>query len=255
MIRMDQPFSRSADAILDYQFWSPAETITPYDDTGWTFPEGFGVQAVRVADTKVLDVPMEKITGVIRAPGGIVGTGAVFAINNTGDNQLATLRYRLKDADFQAAEEAFEASGHNFNRGTFLIRGVPDAALDAATKDLGLKTFGLPTAPTVKTHPVRAARVAVLHTWTTTQTEGWWRIGLDQLEIPYDYISPQDIAKTPDLKSRWDVIIFPPGGSRAGGDRGHADVGGSPFTKKYANAEPRHHCRPTTSARVSPGKG
>jgi hypothetical protein len=215
VIRMDQPFSRSADAILDYQFWSPAETITPYDDTGWTFPEGFGVQAVRVADTQVLDVPMEKITGVIRAPGGIVGTGAVFAINNTGDNQLATLRYRLKDADFQAAEEAFEASGQRFNRGTFLIRGVPDAALDAATKDLGLKTFGLPAAPAVKTHPVRAARVAVLHTWTTTQTEGWWRIGLDQLQIPYDYISPQDIAKTPDLKSRWDVIIFPPGGSTA----------------------------------------
>src|SRR6185503_5623141 len=70
IIRMDQPYSRSADAILDYQYWSPAETISPYDDTGWTFPEGFGVEAVRVADTKVLDVPVEKVTGVIRAPGG-----------------------------------------------------------------------------------------------------------------------------------------------------------------------------------------
>ena len=30
----------------------------PYDDTGWTFPEGFAVQAVRVIDTKVLDVPV-----------------------------------------------------------------------------------------------------------------------------------------------------------------------------------------------------
>ena len=29
VIRMDQPFSRSADAILDYQFWSPAETDQP----------------------------------------------------------------------------------------------------------------------------------------------------------------------------------------------------------------------------------
>ena len=42
---MDQPYSRAADAMLDYQYWSPAETVTPYDDTGWTFPEGFGVQA------------------------------------------------------------------------------------------------------------------------------------------------------------------------------------------------------------------
>ena len=32
---------------------------------------------------------------------------------------------------------------------------------------------------------------------------------------PYDYISPQDIARTADLKSRWDVLIFPPGGGNA----------------------------------------
>ena len=34
----------------------------PYDDTGWTFPEGFSVQAVRVTDVKVLDAPMERVT-------------------------------------------------------------------------------------------------------------------------------------------------------------------------------------------------
>jgi hypothetical protein len=215
IIRMDQPYSRSADAILDYQYWSPAETISPYDDTGWTFPEGFGVQAVRVADTKVLDVPVETVTGVIRAPGGLVGAGPVFAINNVADNQLATLRYRLKEADMQASEDPFEAAGRRFNRGTFLIRGVPDDVLDAAVKDLGLKAYGLAAAPGTRTHPVRAARVAVIHTWTNTQTEGWWRIGFDQLQIPYDYISPQDIAKTADLKSRWDVLVFPPGGGNA----------------------------------------
>ena len=35
----------------------------PYDDTGWTFPEGFTVQAVRVIDAKVLDAPMERVHG------------------------------------------------------------------------------------------------------------------------------------------------------------------------------------------------
>ena len=62
---------------------------------------------------------------------------------------------------------------------------------------------------------MRAARVAILHTWTSTQTEGWWRIAFDQLKIPYDYISPQDIARTPDLRARWDVLIFPPSGGTA----------------------------------------
>jgi hypothetical protein len=57
---------------------------------------------------------------------------------------------------------------------------------------------------------VRAARVAVMHTWLSTQTEGWWRYALDQLGIPYDYISTQVAARTPDLNAKYDVILFPP---------------------------------------------
>ena len=64
IVRMDQPYSRIADALLDYQYWAPNDPQkTPYDDTGWTFPEGFAVQAVRVTDAKVLDAPMERVTG------------------------------------------------------------------------------------------------------------------------------------------------------------------------------------------------
>ena len=53
IIRMDQPYSRVADALLDYQYWSPDDPQkTPYDDTGWTFGEMFGVNVARVADAK-----------------------------------------------------------------------------------------------------------------------------------------------------------------------------------------------------------
>jgi hypothetical protein len=64
----------------------------------------------------------------------------------------------------------------------------------------------------VKTHPVRAARVAVLHTWLSTQTEGWWRQALDMMKIPYDYISTQEAARNADLRAKYDVILFPPAG-------------------------------------------
>ncbi len=213
LVRMDQPYSRIADALLDYQYWSPNDPQrTPYDDTGWTFPEGFGVEAVRVVDPKVLEIPMAPVSGEVRAPGGTTGQGDVVAINHNGDNALATLRYRLKDADFQAAEEPFEAGGRKFNRGTFLIRGAPAAELDRATKELGLQGFALASAPTVKTHPLRAARIAILHTWIGTQTEGWWRQAFDFLQIPYDYISVQEVAATRDLRTKWDVIVFPPAG-------------------------------------------
>jgi hypothetical protein len=59
---------------------------------------------------------------------------------------------------------------------------------------------------------VRAARVAFVHTWLSTQTEGWWRLALDNLKIPYDYISTQTVAKNDDLNSKYDVILFPPVG-------------------------------------------
>ncbi|HEV8356725.1 MAG TPA: M14 family zinc carboxypeptidase [Gemmatimonadales bacterium] len=218
IVRMDQPYSRIADALLDYQYWSPTDPQkTPYDDTGWTFPEGFGVEAVRVTDTTVLGAPMERVSGEIRAKGGLTGQGGITTINHNGDNALATLRYRLKAADIQAAEEPFEAGGRKYNRGSFLIRGVAAADLDRLTKELGLAGYALDAAPPVKTHPVRAARVAILHTWTGTQTEGWWRQAFDFLQVPYDYISVQDVAKTADLNARWDVIVFPPAG---GGPQG-----------------------------------
>ncbi|HYS70725.1 MAG TPA: M14 family zinc carboxypeptidase, partial [Gemmatimonadaceae bacterium] len=72
IIRMDQTYSRIADALLDYQYWSPSDPQrTPYDDTGWTFPENFAVRSVRVTDPKVLAVPMEIVTGTVTAPGGV----------------------------------------------------------------------------------------------------------------------------------------------------------------------------------------
>ena len=64
-------------------------------------------------------------------------------------------------------------------------------------------------------HPARAARVAILHSWTNTQTEGWWRQAFDVYKIPYDYIDPQAIRDTADLRAKYDVIVFGPGGNQS----------------------------------------
>jgi hypothetical protein len=212
IVRMDQPYSRIADALLDYQYWSPDDPQkTPYDDTGWTFGELFGVQVTRVTDPKVLDAPMERVKEV-HAPGSVSGEGTIFAINNNAEPTLATLRYKLRDASMEAAEEPFESGGKKFNRGSFLLHSVSRSQLSDAISSLGLQAAPISTMPSVKTHPVRAARVAFVHTWLSTQTEGWWRLALDNLGIPYDYISTQIVAKTSDLNAKYDVILFPPVG-------------------------------------------
>jgi hypothetical protein len=217
ILRMDQPYSRIADTLLDYQYWAPDDPQrNPYDDTGWTFGELFNVKVIRVADTKVLEASMEAVKGDVVAPGGVAGTGAVFAVNHNADPSLATLRFRLKDATFDVAEEPFESDGKKFNRGSFIIRNAPAADLEKAASELGLQVVALAAAPSIKTHPAKAARIALLHTWLSTQDEGWWRIALDQLSIPYTYINTQTVAKDADLRSKYDVILFPPVGRGAG---------------------------------------
>jgi len=145
----------------------------------------------------------------------VTGSGNTFLINANGDNGLATLRYKLKGANIQAAEESFDAGGAKFARGSFVVSGVSQSDLDAATKELGLKATAVASAPSVKMHPVRAARVALMHTWQSTQTEGWWRQAFDFNGIPYTYISTQDVAKDPNLNAKYDVIVFGPGGGNS----------------------------------------
>jgi hypothetical protein len=212
IVRMDQPYSRVADALLDHQYWSPNDPQkTPYDDTGWTFGEMYNVRVLRVVDPKVLETPMERVSE-IKVRGKVSGGSSVFVINANADTALGTLRYRLKDAAIEAAEEPFEAAGRKFARGSFIISKADSEALRREVTDLGLEAVGIAGPPAVKSHPLRAARVALLHTWLSTQAEGWWRLALDQMQIPYSYISTQQVARDDNLRSKYDVILFPPSG-------------------------------------------
>src|SRR5215213_5099104 len=213
IIRMDQPYSRIADALLDYQYWAPNDPQTEiYDDTAWTMGELGNVEVVRVVDTKVLTAPMDRVTGEARAPGGIMNAGAVYVINHNADNALVTLRYRLKDVEMEAAEEPFEAAGRKFNRGSFIVRKANGEDLRRVANELGVQVYAVADAPSVKTHPLRAPRIAMMHTWLSTQDEGWYRVGLDQLQVPFAYISTQDVSREPNLKAKYDVILFAPVG-------------------------------------------
>ncbi|MGH8234144.1 MAG: M14 family zinc carboxypeptidase [Rhodanobacteraceae bacterium] len=160
IIRMDQPYSRIADTLLDRQYWSPDDPQKhPYDDTGWSFGDLFGVDVARVVDPAVLEVPMKEVQG-------------------------------------------------DFDQTAFSLTS------------LGVSTSG------------RMPRVALMHTWLSTQTEGWWRMALDKLHVPYTYISTQDVAREPDLRSKYDVILFGPVGV---GDHTRMIVDGLPM---YGNPMP-----------------
>ena len=57
IIRMDQPYSRIADMLLDTQYYSTSDP-RPYDDTGWTLGPLRNVKTLRITDVAVLKAPM-----------------------------------------------------------------------------------------------------------------------------------------------------------------------------------------------------
>jgi Zinc carboxypeptidase len=223
VVRMDQPYSRMADMMLDKQYFNVNDP-RPYDDVGWTLGPLYNVKTVRVEDVAVLGAPMTLVKGDVAAPGGVVRSakGAVqaYLVNHNADNALATFRYKHKALKIQAAEKDFEAGGRKFRAGTFVIKtaGNPadlESVMDGAGKTYGFAAVAAVALPDVPMHEVGAPRVAVMHTWQNTQTEGWLRIALDEYGIPYDYVSVHAVRDNARLRDKYDVIIFGPGAGDA----------------------------------------
>ncbi|MBI4875847.1 MAG: hypothetical protein HY822_14520 [Acidobacteria bacterium] len=218
LIRMDQPYSRMADMLLDTQYYNATDT-RPYDDTGWSLGPLRNVTTTRVTDAAILKTPMALLTGPVQAPGKLAGPSpaAAYVIPHNTENTLAVLRFRLKDVKMLAAEAGFEMDGTKVATGAFILPAEgnpPDlrARLEKAAADLGLTIHARAEAPKVATHPLAAPRVALVHTWLNTQNEGWFRLALDTVGIPYTYISDHVLRETPDLRSKFDVILFGPAG-------------------------------------------
>ena len=217
IIRMDQPFSRSADMLLDKQYYNPNDP-RPYDDVGWTLGPLYNIETVRVEDTDILSAAMTLMRDSVSAPGGVENLARnpdVYLIDYNAANILTTFRFTHRDLVIQAAEEGFESEDISFGPGTFIIRTSENPSdleqlLRTAGASLGFTAYGVESAPDVATHSVDTPRVAILHTWSNTQSEGWVRIAFDQYEIPYDYISVHDVRDNPDLKDSYDVIVMGP---------------------------------------------
>ena len=144
VVRMDQPYSRMADMMLDKQFYNPDDPRS-YDDTGWQLGPLFDVEVLRVTNRAIHDGRMT----LLSAPFGYVPKGITSVI----DSETA-----------------------------------------------------LPISPT---RTIADVRIALVHTWQSTQDEGWARIALDNFNIKYDYISVHEIRDNANLKAKYDVILMP----------------------------------------------
>ena len=76
------------------------------------------VKLQTVNDKSIFTQPMTKVTGPVKANGGIEGTGNTLVVEHTADNNLVTFRFKNADVKMLAAEEDFELNGRKFRAGS-----------------------------------------------------------------------------------------------------------------------------------------
>jgi hypothetical protein len=209
-----------------------------------------------------LQAPMTMLTADARVGGKITGSGSpvAYIINHNTENVLATLRYRLNDVKISAAEDSFKVGEQQFNPGSFIIKaeGIPAGereGLESLVKKLGLTALRVDKLPEVKTHELAVPRIAILHTWTNTQNDGWYRIEFDRYQIPYSYISDQVVRNTANLREKFDVIIFPPLGGSAQAIVNGIPMRGDPIPWKGSELTPNMGLSPDQSDDIRGGMG
>ncbi len=249
IVRGDQPYRTLADMYFSTQNY-PLGNPSPYDDTGWTFQMMRNLVITPVADRALLAARMTPVTADVRAPGGVTGSGNTILVAHTSDNNLVTFRFKFPDVQMFAARDAFEAGGQRFLAGSFIIPDAPRARLEPVLQELGLTAVAVGRAPTVARHELDVPRIGYVHNWQRTQDEGWVRAALETYGVPFDYFSDQKLRE-PNLRARYDVIIFPHGQNGIGAEKPDS---GAPVPYRRT-ADTPHLGYPDSTADVRYGMG
>src|SRR3954470_18632785 len=206
IVRLDQPYAATARTLLAIQHFK-ADDPPPYDDTGWTLDELRHVQTLKISDSTILTKPMQMLTTDAHVEGTVASGSGPLLVRHLGDWRSAVLPWKVAPATVSVAEEAFTLRGIKYPAGTYVINNPSDATRNAI-KSLGLTGVAAGGAVSARQHSIKVPRVALMHSWLETQNEGWVRYALDQLGVPYTYISDQSL-RTPGRLDKFDVLVFP----------------------------------------------
>jgi hypothetical protein len=209
VVRLDQPYRNYAVDLLTPQVFPPDAVYEPYDDVSWSLPIHYGLEAKRIDDVKVKDVPLAALEVGFGTEGNVNGAGPVFLLKDAGQEGLLALRARLAAFKIEIAEKAFKAGDKDYPAGSWIIaeqKGLADA-VKRASAEMALDFDSAGAVPDVARHESRLPRLAVWHTWADTEAVGWVRFVLDREKVPYAYIRDEDV-RGGRLKERYDVIIF-----------------------------------------------
>lgn len=207
----------------------------PYDITGYTLAFQMGVQFDRILDG--FDGPFEKIDGLLKPPAAKVtavsGTTGYLLSHRIVDSFEGTTKLLASGEEVYWLKQELAANGKTYPVGTIYIpaKATTAAAVDKLAKDLGLPFEATTQKPRGEALKLRPVKIGLWDRYGGNQDSGQIRWLLDQaFPITFDRVYAPTLDAG-DLKSKYDVLIFPTGalpasGGGRGGGRGGAGGGG-----------------------------
>ena len=166
---------------------------------------------------------MEPVTGMVSIPGEVEGrSGDVYLVQPNAAANLMTARIALGDMAVSAVEGEIEVDDDvTLDPGAWVLETEESNRVETWAREHGVTVYQVRerVLEGAATHELDLPRIALLHTWTRTQDEGWARFTLDQQGVDYDYIGEDRIGRMGRLRTRYDVILFPHQGAGNTGRR------------------------------------
>ncbi|HEY6853637.1 MAG TPA: M14 family zinc carboxypeptidase [Gemmatimonadales bacterium] len=219
VVPRDQPYGDLVANLLGTQHFPQTAKYPPYDDIAWTLGYLYGVTVTAVNDTGVLRRDgLARVTDTVAATGAVTGAGAVYLLAYRAQGNVLPALYRLVKNEAKArafaAEAPFVVGKDTFPTGSVILEGASaSGAADFASR-FGLPLLGVAAAPVVPRHALDLPRVAIYHSWYSTQDAGWARYTFEQYGVPYTSIDKDDLRRGA-LRQRFDVIVVPSFGGSA----------------------------------------
>jgi zinc carboxypeptidase len=259
VVLLNQPYRNFAVSLLSKQNFPADEPNPPYDDIAWTLGYLYGVDVKAVDDTAVFGWQgLTFLRDTVAATADVSGSGPVHVLEYKAQAEalpaLYALRERSAGTRVTAAEAAFTMGGKRFPEGSLIFENLGDAAAQDLARRFALPLVRVDAVPSIQRHAVDLPRVAIYHTWTNTQDEGWARFTFDQSRIPYTSIQKDDLRRG-NLRSRFDVILVPNTGGAGIETLIHEQdrkFGPMPYTK---TAQFPSHGTPSSTADMTGGPG
>ncbi|WP_340113999.1 M14 family zinc carboxypeptidase [Maribellus mangrovi] len=211
VVLLDQPYSRLAYDLLTEQKYPSTAKFPPYDAIAWTLGYLSGVDVQKSDTLSYSPNELELINEAPSLAGSVNGKADNYILKYEAQSSVISGLYEAAGANknFKAAvtDTSIIQGNYRLKAGTIILSGMDRDQATEWAEEYGLDLVAGDVKPEYK-RKIQLPRIAVYHSWTNTQAEGWVRYTLEQKGIPYTSINKDDLNRRA-LNEDFNVIIIP----------------------------------------------